>query len=76
MYPSIKAVLPKSSIAANISKEIRDSIIASAGAGALFLFNYQGNSRTSMMVEQVNRKTPTEVFLLTYIEYRFLEAGV
>ena len=68
MYPAIKAELPKLGIASNISTNIRDGPRGSGGAGVLSLFHYQVISRTQMVVEQVNRKTPTGMFLLTCIE--------
>ena len=76
MYPSIKAAFPKSGIAANMSKEIRDGPITSGGAGLLPLFNYQGTSRIAMVVEQANRKISSGIFLLTYIEYMVLKTGL
>ena len=76
MYPAIKAALPKAGISAHISKCIRDGPIGSGGSGVLSLYNYQGTSRTSMLVEQVNKKTPTGLFLLTCIEDLVLDAGL
>ena len=76
MYPAIKAALPKAGISAHISKYIRDGPIGSGGLGVLSLYNYQGTSRTSMLVEQVNKMTPTGLFLLTCIEDMVLDAGL
>ena len=50
--------------------------MGSGGAGVLSLFNYQGTSRIAMVVEQINRKTPTGMFLLQYIEDIVLDAGL
>ena len=60
MYLSIKAVLSKSGIAENMTKDARDGPLQSGGTGVLSLFHYQVNSRAIMMIEQYNRQTPTE----------------
>ena len=76
MYPEIKAVLPKSGIAVNMTTEARDGPIPSGGAGVIFLFHYHGTSRTTMMVDQCNRQTPTGKFLNLCVEDLVLEAGL
>ena len=76
MYSVTNAVLSKSVIAFNISASIRDGPIGSGGAELLSLFYYQGTSRTVMVVEQVNRKTPTGMFLLKCIENLAHDAGL
>ena len=75
MYPSIKAALPKSGIAVNMTAEARYGPIHSVDAGVLSLFYYQRTSRTAMMVDQCNRQTPTGTLLNLCIEDLVLEAG-
>jgi len=76
MYPAIKAALPKAGITSNIAADIRDGPSLSGGSGLLSLFHYSGTSRTSMIVEQVARRTPTGMFLLTCIEDLVLDSGL
>ena len=76
MYPAIKAALPKSGIAANMTIEARDGPLHSGGAGVFSLFHYQGASRTSMVVDQCNRQTPIGKFLNLCIEDFVLEVGL
>ena len=76
MYPAIRAALPKAGISARISSSIRDGPIGSGGSGVLSLFNFQGTSRTAMVIEQVNRRTPAGMFLLQCIEDLVLDAGL
>ena len=55
---------------------MRDDPITSGDAGVLPLFNYQGASRTVMVVEHVYRTTLTGLFLLRCIEELVLESGL
>ena len=59
MYPEIKTALPKSGIDANMNTCAGDDPLHSGGAGVLFLFHYQGAFRTTIIVDQCNRYTPT-----------------
>ena len=47
---------------------MRDSPITSGGTGVLSLFNNQGTSMTAMVVDQLYKRTPTGIFLLSYID--------
>ena len=76
MWPAIRAALPKSGITSKIAADIRDGPSINGGGGVLSLFHFQGTSRTSMIVEQVSRGTPTGKFLLTCIEDLVLESGL
>ena len=76
MWPAIRAALPKSGITSKIAADIRDGPSINGGGGVLSLFHFQGTSRTSMIVEQVPRGTPTGKFLLTCIEDLVLESGL
>ena len=63
MYPAIKAALPISGFTANMATGIRDVPMSNGGAVFLYLFNYQVNSLTAMIIEQVTRKHQQEYFL-------------
>ena len=64
MAPALQAALPRAGINSSISVPIRNCPIAYGGAGVLSLFDYQGTSRTSMLVEQVSKRSPTGLLLL------------
>ena len=76
MYPTIKAALPKAGIASNMVCAVRDAPFAYGGAGVLSLYHQQGTARTTMIVEQLFKMTPTGKQLLTCIEDLVLEAGL
>ena len=76
MHSVIKVVLPKSGIASNIPTSIRDGLIGRGEVGVSSLFHYQGIFCTAMVVEQVNMKTPTGIFLLIFIEDLVQDAGL
>ena len=64
MYPAIKTALPKSGITSYISTPIRDGPITSGCVGVISLYKYQNTTRTTMVIEQERRKTPTGFFYL------------
>ena len=57
MSPAIRAALPRAGISSCIKTEFRDGPIESMGAGVLSLFNYNGTSRTPMVIDQCNKQT-------------------
>ena len=59
MYLAIKVALPKSGITSSITTDVRDGPHLCGGAGLLPMYHYQGTSRTFMILEQLNRSTPT-----------------
>ena len=75
MWPALKAALPKSGISSYISTAYRDGPRDYGGAGCLSLFHYQGSTRTALIVEAINRKTPAGFFLLLCIEDVVLDTG-
>ena len=75
-FPAIKSALPKAGIASNLVSVVRDAPLSIGGAGVLSLFHYQGTIRTTMLVEQVFKKTTTGQLLLTCIEDLVLESGL
>ena len=75
MWPALKAALPKSGISSYISSGHRDGPREYGGAGCLSLFHYQGTARTALIVEAVNRETPTGFLLHLCIEDVVLDVG-
>ena len=59
MCPTIKVVLPRSGITSSIATEIRDRPHSCGGAEVLSLYHYQGTSRTSIILEHLNKSTFT-----------------
>ena len=76
MNPVIKSALPKSGISSKLPISIRDCPSSCGGAGVLSLFDYQGTSRTAMLIEQIHRKSTTGMLLLQNIEDLVLETGL
>ena len=76
MYPAIKAALPRSGICGTIHTDMRDGPVSSGGSGVLSLFDSQGTQRTSMIVEQIHRRTTVGNYILQNIEDLVLEAGL
>ena len=57
MFPAIRTALPKAGIASSISCEFRDGTIDKLGAGVLSLYHFSGTSRTSILIDQLHKKT-------------------
>ena len=57
MSPAIRTALPRVGISSYISSEFRDGPIDSLGAGVLSLFHYIGTSCTSVLIDQLSKKT-------------------
>ena len=76
MFPAVKAALPRSGICATISTAIRDGPRTSGGLGTLSLWDYQGTSRSSYLVENRFRGTPLGSMMKILIEDIVQEIGL
>ena len=76
MSPAIKAALPRISFNSRIPTAVRQCPNEYNGAGILSLYDYQGTSRTSMVLEHVYKKSTTGKLLIQCIEDLVLETGL
>ena len=76
MFSVIKAALPRADIALSISIAFRDCPINSLGAGILSMYHFVGTSRTSILVDKINKKTQLGTIMIGNIKYIILDAGL
>ena len=76
MFPAIRTALPKAGIASSISCEFRDGTIDKLGAGVLSLYHFSGTSRTSILMDQLHKKTQLGDIMMANIEDIILDAGL
>ena len=76
MFPALRAALPRSGVCATIATDIRQGPKSSGGLGVLSLFDYQGTSRTSALVEHRFRQTSLGTMMNTLIEDIVQEIGL
>ena len=76
MSPAIKAALPRAGICATISTDIRNGPSTSGGLGTLSLYDYQGTTRTTALIEHSFRSTPLGKMMKILIEDIIQEIGL
>lgn len=76
MHPTIRAVLPKSGVAASMVTEVRDGPSQSGGASVISLYHYMGTSRIVLLVEYSFRRTHLGKIIRVCIEDIVLDAGL
>ena len=76
MFPEIRAALPRAHITANLNTAFRDGPVDSLGGGVLSLYHFTCTSRTTRILEQLNRGTLLGKIINTNIEDLVRDAGL
>ena len=76
MFPTIRAALPRAGIASSISVEFRNGPVDSLGVGILSLYHFSGTSRSTILMDQLHKKTHLGNIMMSNIEDIIIDTGL